>query len=412
MKRVQTWRWVTAAVLLAMGGTTGWAAEFAIQSFDGTGKLSFNRVATAETYRVEWAPTPSGPWTNTWAALANIGQFATGSYTCSVPMCYRVVATVTNAAPPQPEGIYLVVDLTGSPTYPVTYLSAVPGGGWTDEHKTTKLVLRRIPATTPDFTMGSPSGELGREPWDPGSETQRQVTLTSDFYIGVFEVTQRQWELVMGNKPSYFNNATYYATRPVEQVSYYDIRENPANSDDPAVNWPANSAVNANSFMGKLRGKTGLSGFDLPTESQWEYACRAGTTTALNSGYNLTSTSQDARMDAVGRYWFNGPSTVGCAQSVGTDGGTAKAGSYLANQWGLYDMHGNVWEWCLDWYATNPGGVTDPPGASSGSYRVFRGGGWGSNARDCRSAFRNDDGPGIRGGGIGFRAALAPPGQP
>ena len=409
MARMQAWRWVPVAMLLAMGGTAaGQAGDLAIQSFDGTGRLSFNEVSTALTYRVEWAPSPAGPWTNTWQALARIAAYGAGSITCSVPMCYRVVAVV-------PTNMYLVVDLSGGTSavsYAVTYLTAVPPGGWTDEHKTTKLVLRRIPATTPDFTMGSPSGELGREPWDPGSETQRQVTLTSDFYIGVFEVTQRQWELVMGNKPSYFNNATYYATRPVEQVSYYDIRENPANSDDPAVNWPANSAVNANSFMGKLRGKTGLSGFDLPTESQWEYACRAGTTTALNSGYNLTSTSQDARMDAVGRYWFNGPSTVGYEQSVGTDGGTAKAGSYLANQWGLYDMHGNVWEWCLDWYATNPGGVTDPPGASSESSRVDRGGCWNGNADRCRSALRSYSGPGDRISFVGFRAALAPPGQP
>ncbi len=413
MKRMKTWRWVPAALLLAMGGTIGRAGDLAIQSFDGTGALSFNRVPTATVYRVEWAPTPSGPWTNftgaAGAALDSIPQFAGGSYTSSVPMCYRVVASVTNA--PAETWDYLVVDLSGgasAPSYPVTYLDAVPPGGWTDEHKTTKLVLRRIPATTPDFTMGDRATDY------PGASDSglHQVTLTKDFYLGVFEVTQRQWELVMTNKPSYFNNATYYATRPVEQVSYYDIRENPANSDDPAVDWPANSAVNANSFMGKLRGKTGLSGFDLPTESQWEYACRAGTTTALNSGYNLTSTGQDARMDAVGRYWYNGPSTVGYAQSVGTDGATAKAGSYLANQWGLYDMHGNVWEWCLDWYGTYPGTVTDPPGASSGSSRVFRGGGWISGAYACHSAFRDGNPPGARSATVGFRAALAPPGQP
>ena len=332
---------------------------------------------------------PGGPWTNTWEALASIMAKGSGIVTCSVPMCYRVVATVTNAA----SRNYLVVDLTGSlrfGMYPVTYLSAVPSGGWTDEYKTTKLVLRRIPATTPEFTMG------GRSTDYPGASDDglHQVTLTSDFYLGVFEVTQRQWELVMGNKPSYFNNPTYYETRPVEQVSYYDIRENPANSDDPAVDWPANSAVNATSFMGKLRAKTGLAGFDLPTESQWEYACRAGTTTAINSGYNLTNTSQDARMDEVGRYWNNGPNTYGYAEGVATNGGTAAAGSYLANAWGLYDMHGNVREWCLDWYGTYPGTVTDPKGAPSGSYRVFRGGSGSHGAILCRSAYRNDYYPG------------------
>lgn len=163
MKRMQTWRWMPAALLLAMGGTIGRAEEFSIQSFDGTGLLTFNEVSTAETYRVEWAPSPAGPWTNfTAAALAMDEIVAKGSglVTLSVPMCYRVVATL------QPgQGTYLVVDLSGGAeavSYSVTYLDAVPPGGWTDEHKTTKLVLRRIPATTPDFTMGSPTDELVR----------------------------------------------------------------------------------------------------------------------------------------------------------------------------------------------------------------------------------------------------------
>ncbi len=124
---------------------------------------------------------------------------------------------------------YRVVDLsggTGASSYPVTYLTAVPSGGWTDTYKTTRLVLRRIPAGT--FIMGSPSSELGRDSY----EIQHTVTLTKDFYIGVFEVTQRQWELVMGNKPSYFNNTSYYSTRPVEEISYYEIRENPTNADE------------------------------------------------------------------------------------------------------------------------------------------------------------------------------------
>jgi formylglycine-generating enzyme required for sulfatase activity len=421
MKWMQTWRWFPVTVLLAAGGTTrGQAGDLAIQSFDGTGRLTFNEVSTALTYRVEWAPSPAGPWTNTWQALERIAAYGAGSITCSVPMCYRVVATVTNAATAQPAWMYLVVDLSdgpSAPSYPVTYLDAVPPGGWLDEHKTTKLVLRRIPATTPDFTMGSPSEELGRFPFGT-SETQHQVTLTSDFYIGVFEVTQRQWELVMGNKPSYFNNATYYQTRPVEQVSYYEIRENPLPvtndwTKGSAINpnWPATNTVHADSFMGKLRSKTGLSGFDLPTESQWEYACRAGTATALNSGYNLTNTLSDLRMNEVGRYWHNGGSAYsqGCTPSAGT----AQAGNYLANAWGLYDMHGNVWEWCMDWYEAYPGTVTDPPGASSsGLGRVVRCGGWGGSAASNRSAIRINSSPVNRYFDGGFRVCCAPPGQP
>ena len=155
--------------------------------------------------------------------------------------------------------------------------------------------------------------------------------------------------------------------------------------------------------MGKLQAKTGLT-FDLPTEAQWEYACRAGTTTALNSGKNLTSIVQDAAMDEVGRYYYN--------QSDGKGGYSqhTKVGSYLPNAWGLYDMHGNVYEWCLDWYNRSYGtvAVSDPLGPTTGSNRVFRGGGWYHAARICRSANRYNLNPSDYDDGFGFRVVCLP----
>lgn len=295
---------------------------------------------------------------------------------------------------------YLVVDLAEGPSatnYPVSYLTAVPSGGWSDDFKTTKLAFRLIPAGT--FTMGSPTNELGYR----SDEAQHEVTLSQPFYVGVFEVTQQQWERVMGTWPSYYNNVTYRNSRPVEQVSYNAIR-----GTTLGTNWPANSSVDADSFMGRMRERTGKA-FDLPTEAQWEYAGRAGTTTALNSGYDLTSTDMDAHVAVVGRYWYNGG--LSSTQDGDTSVATAKVGSYLPNAWGLYDIHGNVWEWCLDWFGLYHGTVTDPAGPAWNLDRVSRGGCLANRAYYCRVAHRYGGSPNSAVSGIGFRAAV-PPGQP
>ena len=270
---------------------------------------------------------------------------------------------------------YLVIDLSGGTEYPVSYLSDVPSGGWSEDYKTTKMVMRLIPAGT--YIMGSPAGEEGRYAGDD-REAQRKVTLTKPFYAGVFEVTQKQYELVTGSTPSqYQGNA-----RPVERVSYNMLR-----GTDKGKGWPANNEVDETSFFGKLRTKTGLS-FDLPTEAQWEFACRAGTTTALNSGKNLTGTYDDVNMNEVGRYGYDKSDGKGGYSEHTT------VGSYLPNAWGLYDMHGNVYEWCLDWYNVSYGGnAVDPKGASVGTNRDQRGGSWNLNPQNCRSAYRSGNTP-------------------
>ncbi|MFZ4394482.1 MAG: formylglycine-generating enzyme family protein [Kiritimatiellia bacterium] len=320
-------------------------------------------------------------------------------------LTFNTLPSATNAVAPF-AGDYMIVDLSGGKSatnYPVSWLSDVPVGGWVDEYKKTKMVFRRIPVTTNTFLMGSPEDENGR----CNSETQHAVTLTNEFFIGIFEVTQRQWELVMGDRPSFFDNGTYYAGRPVEQVSYEDIR-----GDDVGTRWPETNAVDKATFLGLLRKKTALATFDLPTEAQWEYACRAGTTTALSSGYNLTSIDSDKQLDPIARYWSN--SRVRLRQGCPPSAGTAIVGSYLPNAWGLYDMHGNVWEWCLDWHGIYPGPVTNPPGAVSGAFRVLRGGSWSYGASYCRSAYRYiygsyDTASSLQCYNFGFRVTLTLP---
>jgi formylglycine-generating enzyme required for sulfatase activity len=181
------------------------------------------------------------------------------------------------------------------------------------------------------------------------------------------EVTQGQWEAVMGSNPSYFKNCGDEC--PVEQVSWNDIQE----------------------FIKKLNRKEGTDRYRLPTEAEGEYACRAGTTTA----YSFGDDSGDLREYA----WFGNNS----------ERKTHPVGQLKPNDRGLYDMHGNVWEWCRDWYGDYPSGsVSDPTGHSSAASRVVRGGSWRYRARNCRSAYRSGSTPGVRYDDYGFRLVLSP----
>jgi hypothetical protein len=254
----------------------------------------------------------------------------------------RVTVWATNAPP-----LYCVIDLAGgyaATNYPIYYYAsaeAVPGGVTNDQYKTTRLLMRKIPATGGlGFLMGAPQGETGSS-----SSTLHSVMLTQDFYIGIYEVTQRQYSQLMNVKPSLFTNTVYWESRPVERVSYDTIRGTAAQSGG---GWPTTDAVFETSVIGRLRSKTGLAGFDLPTDAQWEYACRAGTVTSLNNGMNITNTTRDANLATLGRYRYNGglinDGTATSPADCTPENGTATVGSYLPNAWGLYDMHGNVGE--------------------------------------------------------------------
>jgi len=214
----------------------------------------------------------------------------------------------------------------------------------------------RIPAGR--FTMGSPVGEEGRI----RDELQHEVTISSPFYLQKTEVTQGLWVAVMGSNPSNFQNGNDH---PVESVSWYDVQE----------------------FLEELNARDPGKNYRLPTEAEWEYACRAG-----------TSGARYGELEAIAWYSDNSgdqPRPVGKKQP---------------NAWGLYDMLGNVWEWCQDWYGSySSSPVTDPTGPSSGSLRVLRGGGWIYRAPFCRSARRVDGPPNFPVDYIGFRLARSLP---
>ena len=234
------------------------------------------------------------------------------------------------------------------------------------------------------FTMGSPANESGRD----SDEVQRQVTVSS-FYMGKYEVTQKEYQEVMGTNPSNFKGDNL----PVERVSWFDAVEYCNKRSQKEGLTPAYT-ISGSGDNRTVTWNRSANGYRLPTEAEWEYACRAGTTAPFSTGNNIT-TSQ-ANYD--GNYPYNNNAKGTYREK------TTPVGSFQANAWGLHDMHGNVWEWCWDWYGNySSGSQTDPIGASSGSNRVWRGGSWNDSAQDVRSAYRNGITPSLRNFDLGFR---------
>ena len=250
---------------------------------------------------------------------------------------------------------------------------SLSGNVSTVKYQTISVEIVTQPGTERSFPLGNsgativmcwiPAGEfmMGRQDGEQDSYSnespRHRVTFAEGFWLGKYEITQAQWEAVTGNNPSYFEGADL----PVETVSWTDIQ----------------------GFESSLSNT-----FRLPSESEWEYACRAGTTTRFNSG------DSDSDLGRVGWYGSN------------SDSKTHPVGQKTANAWGLFDMHGNVWEWCEDWYHSD---YTNAPAngsawtSPSGSDRVIRGGGWYYGAKYCRSAFRASSVPSNRSSSQGFR---------
>ena len=282
---------------------------------------------------------------------------------------------------------YLKLDLSGGPnaeSYPVTYSDTPPDTS--DVLCRTSNMWFRIclPGT---FMMGSPTDEPGRDSYN---ETLHKVTISKPFYLAIFETTITQYRQVMGGTVSKEFDC------PVNGVRYDTIRGSVTGNA-----YPKHNQTDPDSFMGLLRAKTGIL-FDLPTEAQWEYACRAGTSTALYSGKPLT----DENLAEIARYNGNREDGKGGKSYMSY----TSVGQYKPNAWGFYDMLGNVPEWCLDWYVQNLGSnaVTDPTGPSTGFRRVARGGYFWNPKENCRSATRHETISGVLTNYLGFRVACIP----
>ena len=269
------------------------------------------------------------------------------------------------------EGVYLRVDVTGgknASSWPYHFGTVEPDVS-SQAFLWDELWLKCVPAGT--FIMGSPASEKGREYYEL-DETQHEVTLTKPFFIGVTPITRKQWTNMGGSVAGL--TVTGMEGHPAGKINF---------------TWDVASETRADTLLARINQKTGLAGFALPTEAQWEYACRADTQGVWGDGSpydpGTTATYPSVSTNLALLAWYADNSPVS---------GTTKVAHQVAtrapNAWGLYDFHGNVWEWCRDWagdYPTEP--VEDPVGPTTGEKRIRRGGSYNTSAFACRAAMRN-----------------------
>ncbi|MGN0833977.1 MAG: formylglycine-generating enzyme family protein [Kiritimatiellia bacterium] len=411
-------------------------------------------VMSAGVNRLVWDARASWPEHKTKGARAVLTVWPTNAehWAANTEFWERMAAEAAAEAERQrllKHPLYMVVDLEAEPGANVTYYTAeseLPGGIGSDVYRTTKMVFRKIQAFGKTAKLGAPAGQVGRR---DNSELVHYVKFSHDYYLGVFEVTQKQYSLVFGSNPSSVSQGdeSVWGTRPVENV-HFTHWGNPANAAqkhhlrDPDT-WPGESEAAGHavtlesSFIYQFRARTGLGDYlDLPTYSQWEYAARAGTETALYTGEELASddlTQAQSALEGIARYYANsGAAAPDLTDATGALA-TARVGSYAPNAWGLYDMYGNVAELCLDYWGTFAANTEDTPtvdergpvgysgnaesvGAGAYNCHVAAGGSWRSSSAKvaCRSSahaaakFETSVNPLAAGGtgSQGFRLAL------
>ena len=395
----------TNANTSAAANDPGWTSIGGTAICNAQGDV-WKQVSGKATYTITWQPdqTWKGPNENGFKIAAN-GARA------------RVTAWPLDNTPD-----YMVVDLAAANT--VRYYPGVdflPGseigqkGAVTNNiaYRTSKVIMRKIMARGVEWTMGSADGETQR---NATTETAHAVTLTNNYYIGVFQVTQAQWKNIATNSTAVSEFKVEGDMRPMERVSYNEIR-NAVNTTtaNTSYNWPA--APNPSSFLGLLRTKTGID-FDLPSETQWEFAARVGHGSGYwNDGSAIKNSDSDSNLNKLGRYGEDNPGGWNVTSSLGPSaGGTANTGSYAPSDWGLYDMHGNIWEWCLDWYVDDitsyngrlnidPAAPANTLSGTVGQNRPLRGGSWLNHGGVCRPAGRSYADSALRNFNIGFRLA-------